>query len=222
MPFQDSCCSTARTFDCPPVFGEQIDQHITVVSLYFDYSAFDGATRAALLLEAGSEFLELLAPEWDPGYDGYALAFTTLRLLCDSDDTVSLRGAAAPAAGALWGRFPAFRAHATAVGGVHQTAVSTPSCCHVRNPVSCRVYTRRRVRPPFRSRTQHITNRGTLADPGRCRRLPPGGGPSAFARDTQAFADELNRFLHPMSAGTAGECQDTSSGMINPSGFRTP
>ena len=85
--------SAARAFDRPSVFGEKVDQHIPVVSLYLDHAAFDGA---AFLFESGGEILELT--ERNAGDYGYALPLAPLRLLCDSDDTVSLRGGAAAAA----------------------------------------------------------------------------------------------------------------------------
>ena len=47
------------------MFGEQVDQHVPVVSLYLDNPAFDRAARAALLLEPGGEFFELLGAEWN-------------------------------------------------------------------------------------------------------------------------------------------------------------
>jgi len=50
--------SAARAFDRPSVFGEKVDQHIPVVSLYLDHAAFDGVTGAAFLFESGGEILE--------------------------------------------------------------------------------------------------------------------------------------------------------------------
>jgi len=102
-----------------------------MLALDLDDAIAHRAAGAALLLEFAREFLELRLCEPESRDDRYSLALTSFCLPSDTHDAVTGRGAGGllPAP-ARRHRPAAFRACATGVGGVDETAIASLLAWH--------------------------------------------------------------------------------------------